>query len=118
MIERELKPDATGKKQDTRFKPGQSGNPAGRPKGSRNKLNEGFLEALAEHFEANGEAAIEKVFAERPQDYLKIIAALLPKHMEIDDMRPTRRAEDMTDDELASIISGSNGTEKTLHHGH
>ena len=24
---------------DTRFKPGQSGNPAGRPKGSRNKIN-------------------------------------------------------------------------------
>jgi hypothetical protein len=27
----------TGKKHDTRFKPGQSGNPTGRPSGSRNK---------------------------------------------------------------------------------
>jgi hypothetical protein len=26
----------TGRKQDTRFKPGKSGNPAGKPKGSRN----------------------------------------------------------------------------------
>lgn len=28
--------EKTGKKQDTRFKPGQSGNPDGRPKGTRN----------------------------------------------------------------------------------
>ena len=34
------RPDPTGEKQDTRFKPGQSGNPAGRPKGSRNKVSE------------------------------------------------------------------------------
>lgn len=30
-------PDNTGKKQDSRFKKGQSGNPSGRPAGSRNK---------------------------------------------------------------------------------
>jgi hypothetical protein len=30
------KSDNTGKEQDTRFKPGQSGNPNGRPKGSLN----------------------------------------------------------------------------------
>jgi Family of unknown function (DUF5681) len=115
MIERELNPDATGKKQDTRFKPGQSGNPAGRPKGARNKVSERLLEALAKHFESNGEAAIEKVFAERPHDYLKIIASLVPRQMEIDDMRPTRRAEDMTDDELAAIASQPRG-EKAMHH--
>jgi len=33
-------PDPTDKKQDTRFKPGQSGNPAGWPKGNRNKISE------------------------------------------------------------------------------
>jgi Family of unknown function (DUF5681) len=30
-------PEKAGKKHDTRFKPGQSGNPAGKPKGTRNK---------------------------------------------------------------------------------
>jgi Family of unknown function (DUF5681) len=30
------KPDGTGQKQDTRFKPGRSGNPKGRPPGTRN----------------------------------------------------------------------------------
>lgn len=29
-----MKPETTGEKQDTKFKPGVSGNPAGRPKGS------------------------------------------------------------------------------------
>lgn len=37
----------TGDKQGpNRFKPGQSGNPKGREKGSRNKLGEAFLEAM------------------------------------------------------------------------
>ena len=31
------KPENAGKKQDTRFKPGVSGNPAGKPKGLRNR---------------------------------------------------------------------------------
>jgi len=30
-------PAKTGRKQDTQFKPGQSGNPHGRPQGSRHK---------------------------------------------------------------------------------
>jgi Family of unknown function (DUF5681) len=69
-------PDNTVRKQDTRFKPGQSGNPAGRPKGSRNKVSEKLLEALASDFDAHGQDVIEKVRAERPADYLKIVASL------------------------------------------
>ena len=111
MSEKTL-PDDTGQKQDARFRPGQSGNPNGRPKDARNKVSEGLLEALAKHFEANGTAAIESVFKDRPHDYLKIIASLVPKQMEIEDKRPQRRAEDLSDDELAAIAAGkpqSNG---------
>jgi hypothetical protein len=86
-----------------RFQPGQSGNPSGRPKGARNKINTKFLEAFAKHFEDNGEAAIAKVYADKPELYLKIAADLLPKQMQIEDQRPTRRAEELTDDELAAI---------------
>src|SRR5262245_5247998 len=83
---RKMAPDSRGLKQDTRFKPGQSGNPAGRPKGARNKVTENLLEALASDFEAHGKEVIEKVRAERPHEYLKIVASLVPKQMEIDNI--------------------------------
>ena len=96
-------PETTDKKQDTRFKSGQSGNPAGRPKGSRNKVSEKLLEALATDFDAHGKEVIEKVRTDRPADYLKIVASLVPKQMEIEDLRSHRKAEDLSDDELAAI---------------
>ena len=103
-------PDNTGDQQDTRFKSGESGNPSGRPKGSRNRISEAMLKALADDFDTHGVVVIETVRADRPHDYLKIIASLLPKQMEIDDKRPTKRAEDLSDDELAAIAAGqSNG---------
>ena len=63
------------------WKPGQSGNPAGRPKSARSKLSEDFFKALAEDFEKNGEAAIVTMRTERPGDYAKMIAALQSKEL-------------------------------------
>lgn len=87
------------------WQPGQSGNPSGRPKGSRNKLSEVFLEALADDFEAHGKDAIVRVRTDRPNEYLKIVAMALPKRMEIEDAGLSRRAADLSDDELAAIVS-------------
>ena len=47
----EATPENSGEKQDTRFQPGQSGNPAGKPKGTRNRttrLAEAMLDGEAE----------------------------------------------------------------------
>jgi hypothetical protein len=55
----------------------------GRPKGSRHRLSETFLEALAADFEAHGVAAIIATRTERPADYVRVIAGLLPKDMQI-----------------------------------
>lgn len=65
---------ATGKG----FRPGQSGNPAGRPKGTRNKLSENFVAALYADFEEHGIRAIQDMRVEKPGDYVKVVASLIP----------------------------------------
>lgn len=82
--------DKTVPKQLTPFKPGQSGNPAGRPKGARSKLGEAFLEALCDDFNENGIAAIQTVRAEKPDQYLKVIASILPKEITGENGGPVR----------------------------
>lgn len=75
---------------------GQSGNPAGRPKGARSRLQENFLAALADDFAEHGVQAIQTMRAEKPSDYIKTVASLMPKQLELD-----RPLQDLTDDDLA-----------------
>jgi hypothetical protein len=51
------------------WQPGQSGNPKGRPIGSRNKLNEKFILALHDDFAKHGPAVIAEVREKRPETY-------------------------------------------------
>lgn len=70
------------KNPDVQFKPGQSGNPTGRPKGARSKLGEDFLKALHADFEKHGAAAIVEVRKTKPDQYIKVIASILPKEID------------------------------------
>lgn len=74
----------------------------GRPKGSRNKLGEAFIEALKDDFEEHGKAAIVEVRETKPDQYLKVIASLMPKDV---NLNITDDASEMTDDELANRIA-------------
>ena len=47
-----------------------------------------FLASTADDFKG----VIEKVRTERPQDYLKIVASVMPKRMEVEDVGPPCRA--------------------------
>ena len=70
------------------WKPGQSGNPAGRPKGARSRLSEDFFKALQADFETHGLAAIVSMRTERPNEYVKAIVALQTKEISGEDGDP------------------------------
>jgi len=70
------------------FKPGQSGNPAGRPKGARSRLGEAFVDALLADWQENGVQAIIDMRDEKPADYVKVIASILPKELSGPDGEP------------------------------
>jgi hypothetical protein len=95
-------PDNTGRKQTGAqpWKPGQSGNPAGRPKSARSRISEAFLDALANDFAEHGVETIARVRNEKPDQYLKVIAGLLPKDINI----RTNDLDALSDDELLNRI--------------
>ena len=82
------------------WRPGQSGNPAGRPVGSRNKLADLFITDVYETWVAAGRDAIERVLKDQPSQYLKIVASLMPKEFHVKD--PVFDA--MNDEQLADLI--------------
>jgi hypothetical protein len=69
------------------FKPGASGNPAGRPKGSRNKLTEDFLADAYAQWQKHGSTALEAMATTDPAKFCQMVANLLPKEAVLPDER-------------------------------
>src|SRR5215468_7485441 len=85
-----------------RWQRGVSGNPTGRPRGSRNALSEEVTCAILRDFRQHGQKAVAKVRQTQPAAYLKICALLVPREMKLE---PTNPLKSMTDEELAAAIA-------------
>ena len=81
--------------------PGESGNPAGRLRGSRNKLSEEVICALLRDFREHGQKAIAKVRRTQPAAYLKILALLVPREHKVEHRNPLK---ELTDEQLEAMI--------------
>ena len=84
-----------------RWQPGESGNPAGRLRGSRNKLSEEVICALLRDFRKHGEKAIAKVRREQPGVYLRCLTLLVPREHKAEHSNPIK---DMTDQQIERSI--------------
>ena len=86
------------------YKPGQSGNPAGRPLGSRNKLGEAFIRDLFEHWEANGKKALDSALKDSPAQYMRVVASLLPKNITVKTEDPLGH---LSDDQVKALLNAA-----------
>jgi hypothetical protein len=88
-------PDTEAPRFVTGGKPGP-----GRPKGSRNKLQEDFLKDVLAAWEDNGADAITLMIADKPGDFVKMVAGLMPKEATLN----INDHSEMSDDELAERV--------------
>jgi hypothetical protein len=58
---------------------GQSGNPAGRPKGSKHKLQTSFWNDLQRTWKERGVEALRRVAENDPSTFVRVCASLMPK---------------------------------------
>ena len=82
--------------------PFQPGHPSvGRRKGARHRISTALLEAIAKDFAEHGEEVVKITRIEKPVEYLRIVASLLPRELEI----TVGPLEQISDDELEKLIA-------------
>jgi hypothetical protein len=73
-----IKSENSGKKQDTRFKPGQSGNPKGKPRGAKNHATKLAEKLIDNQCEALVQKAVEMALNGDMQALKLLIERLIP----------------------------------------
>jgi hypothetical protein len=78
VVSKPMRNKATG-----RFLPGHK-SIGGRKRGSRNLLSEQFLSDLHAEWKRSGKAVLESVAKEEPATFLKVVAGVMPRLIDID----------------------------------
>jgi uncharacterized protein DUF5681 len=84
------------------WQPGESGNPTGRLRGSRNQLSEEVICALLRDFRQHGQKAVARVRQAQPAAYLKILALLCPREHNVEHRNLIK---ELTDEQLEALIA-------------
>jgi Family of unknown function (DUF5681) len=80
----QLRPKGNGNlKTAPPWRPGQSGNPAGRRPGSRNKLSEDFLLRLHATWLEHGDRALAAMAVNDPSNFVRVVASLMPRQIDL-----------------------------------
>lgn len=80
-------------------RPFEPGNP-GKPKGVKHKMQEDFLRDIHNAWQEHGAAAIEAMIADKPGDFVKVVAGLMPKEATLN----INDHSELTDAELAERV--------------
>jgi hypothetical protein len=91
---------ATGGATGAGWVPGQSGNPAGRPRDVLEKLTKDVIIDLANDWHANGKQAIADLRNQDVSTYVQVCVSLIPKEVHI----AAGPLKDLSDEELSALV--------------
>jgi hypothetical protein len=104
-----------------RVKAGENLNPHGRPKGSRNRFAQAFVDDFLADWEKHGASTIKTVREKDPSVYLRVASTLLPKDFNFNMTNEgalDKLLDQLSDQQLKDLVAGlsalgaSGGTEK------
>lgn len=85
--------------------PGQSGNAAGKPKGSTSKIGKEIREAIHGALnEAGGKEYLLKLAREKPQVFIPLLCKIVPQELEIE-----IRYQELSEEEIDAMLTAKLG---------
>jgi hypothetical protein len=76
----------------------------GRPKGSRNKLGEAFVQDVYSKWQARGAEALDRMIDTDPGGFVRVVAQILPDKLDVDVKHTISRIERVIVDHRPRVI--------------